>query len=118
MEHYKSDLFPTSRNKVGAARKLMYGTTCPGLEASISPDSKTQSWARGKTVETTRPCFQATILIFIAILLYCIWCGYLPYLDTETKIFFEFFLVPEALFRCREALKLLRAQALDLHFLK
>ena len=53
-----------------------------------------QSWARDNTVATTRPCFQATTLTVIAILLYLEW---LLHLDTETLIFFEFCLVPEAL---------------------
>ena len=42
---------------------------------------KFQSWARDNTVATTRPCFQATKLFVIAILLYLVW---LLHLDTGT----------------------------------
>ena len=52
-----------------------------------------QSWARNNTVATTRRFFQATKLFVIAILLYLVW---LLHGDTETEIFFEFFLIPDS----------------------
>ena len=47
------------------------------------------------TATTTWPCFQATKLFAIAILLYLVW---LLHPDTGTLIFFEFFLVPMRLY--------------------
>ena len=56
-----------------------------------------QSWERDSTAATKWQCFQATKLFAIAILLYLLW---LLHQDTEIKIFFESFLVPEALLFC------------------
>ena len=57
-----------------------------------------QSWASDNSAATTWPCFKATKLLVIALLLYSLWQ---LHLDTKTLTFFTFFRVPEALLRCR-----------------
>ena len=52
-----------------------------------------QSWARDNTAATTWPWYQAMLQYLLWLLL----------VDTETLIFLEFFLVPEAKLRCRVA---------------
>ena len=74
--------------------------------------SNMQIWARDNTFATTWPCFQTSKLLDFTFLLYSLWQ---PRLNTETLIFFEFFLVPETLLRYRVVVvaklnKLLRSQ--------
>ena len=81
-------------------------------------DSVKMSWARDNIVATTWPCYHASKLLDFALILYIfvvLWLLNL-HLDTETLIFLDFFLVPEALLHtlsrcpCRAAKKLSRAQ--------
>ena len=59
---------------------------------------KYQSRAHDNSAATMWPCFQATKLYVTSILLHLVW---LLRLETETLLFFDFFLVPEGLLRCR-----------------
>ena len=57
-----------------------------------------QSWARDNTAANTEHYLQATKVLVIVLCLYSLWQ---LHLDSETLIFWYFFLVTEALLRCR-----------------